>query len=195
MPTPRIDDETVKAKTGRSWHEWFDILENASADKLNHQEIVSLLSRRHDLNDWWSQMVANVYEQHARMHEKHERTGGYEISVSKIFQVDVRMIYDAWSTNEKRRRWLQESPLKITAPTRNKSIRAQWANGQSRLSIDFYSKGENKSQVVVQHMKLPSLKAAEDMQTFWKEKLDALEGMLRKNRKDGTPEQEPTGSD
>jgi uncharacterized protein YndB with AHSA1/START domain len=129
------------------------------------------------------------------MHEQHERTGGYEISVSKIFQVDVRMIYDAWSTNEKRRRWLQESPLKITAPTRNKSIRAQWANGQSRLSIDFYSKGENKSQVVVQHMKLPSLKAAEDMQTFWKEKLDALEGMLRKNRKDGTPEQEPTGSD
>jgi hypothetical protein len=195
MPTTRIDDETVKAKTGRSWHEWFDILENASADKLNHQEIVNLLSRRHDLNDWWSQMVAKVYEQHARIHEQHERAEGYEISVSKTFQVDVRIIYDACFTDEKRRRWLQESPLKITASTRNKSIRAQWANGQSRLSIDFYSKGENRSQVVVQHMKLPSLKAAEDMQTFWKEKLDALEETVRKNRKDGTPEQEPARSD
>jgi hypothetical protein len=195
MPTTRIDDETVKAKTGRSWHEWFDILENASADKLNHQEIVNLLSRRHDLNDWWSQIVANVYEQHARIHEQHERTEGYEISVSKTFQVDVRIIYDAWFNDEKRRRWLQESPLKITASTRNKSIRAQWANGQSRLSIDFYSKGENRSQVVVQHMKLPSLKAAEDMQTFWKEELNTLEETLRKNKKDGTPEQEPARSD
>jgi hypothetical protein len=195
MATRRIDDETVRAKTGRSWHEWFDILEKASADRLNHQEIVNLLSRRHDLNDWWSQMIANVYEQHARIHEQYERAEGYEISVSKTFQVDVKIIYNAWFTDEKRRRWLQESPLKMTATTRNKSIRAQWANGQSRLSIDFYSKGENRSQVVVQHMKLPSLKAAEDMQTFWKEKLDALEGMLRKNRKDGTPEQEPARSD
>ena len=153
MPTTRIDDETVKAKTGRSWHEWFDILEKASADKLNHQEIVNLLSRQHDLNDWWSQMVANVYEQHARIHEQHKRAAGYEISVSKTFQIDVRIIYDAWFTDEKRRRWLQESPLKITTSTQNKSIRAQWATGKSRLSIDFYSKGENRSQVVVQHMK------------------------------------------
>ena len=195
MPTTRIDDETVKAKTSRSWHEWFDILENASADKLNHQEIVSLLSRRHDLNDWWSQMVAQVYKQHTRIHEQYERAEGYEISVSKTFQVDVKTIYDAWSTDEKRRRWLQESSLKIIASTRNKSIRAQWANGQSRVSVDFYSKGENRSQVAVQHMKLPSLKAAEDMQTFWKETLDSLEEMLKKNRKGGTPEQEPARSD
>lgn len=195
MPATRIDDETVKAKTGRSWHEWFDLLENASADKLDHQEIVNLLTRRHNLNDWWSQMVAKVYEQHARIHEQYERAEGHEISVSKTFQVDVKIIYDAWFTDEKRRRWLQESPLKITASTRNKSIRAQWANGQSRLSIDFYSKGENRSQVVVQHMKLPSLKAAEDIQTFWKEKLDALEEMLRKNKKGGTPEHEPARSD
>jgi len=188
MPTTRIDDETVKAKTGRSWHEWFDILEKASADKLNHQEIVSFLSRRHDLNDWWSQMVANVYEQHARIHEQYERAEGYEISVSKTFQVDVKIIYDAWFTEEKRRRWLQESPLKITASTRNKSIRAQWANGQSKLSIDFYSKGENRSQVIVQHMKLPSLKDAEDMQTFWKEKLNTLEETVRKNSKGAAPE-------
>ena len=195
MATRRIDDETVRAKTGRSWHEWFDILEKASADRLNHQEIVNLLSRRHDLNDWWSQMIANVYEQYTRTHEQHERAEGHEISVSKTFQVDVKTIYDAWSTDEKRRSWLQESPLKITASTRNKSIRAQWANGQSRLSIDFYSKGENRSQVVIQHMRLPSLKAAEDMQTFWKDKLSTLEETVRKNRKDAAPEQEPARSD
>ena len=195
MPSPRIDDETVKAKTGRSWHEWFDILENASADKLNHQEIANLLSRRHDLNDWWSQMVAQVYKQHTRIHEQYEQTEGFEISVNKTFQIDVRTIYAAWVTDEKRRRWLQESPIKITAATRNKSIRAQWADGQSRLSIDFYSKGENRSQVVVQHMNLPSLKAAEDMQTFWKEKLNTLEETLRENRKGEAPEQEPARSD
>lgn len=195
MPTTRIDDEMVKAKTGKNWHEWFDILENASADKLDRQKIASLLISRYDLNDWWSQMIANVYEQHVQKHEQYKRTEGHEISVSKTFQVEVKTLYEAWLTEHKRCRWLQESPLKITAPTRNKSIKAQWENGQSRLNIDFCSKGDNASQVVVQHLELPDLKTAEDMQTFWKERLDALEEMFRENRKNEAPKKEHAKSD
>ena len=37
---PRMSDEAVKAKTGKTWKEWFAILDQAGAIKLTHQEIV-----------------------------------------------------------------------------------------------------------------------------------------------------------
>lgn len=184
MPTTRIGDETVLAKTGKTWHEWFEVLERASAHKLSHQEIVALLSKRHDMNDWWSQMIANAFEQHSSMREQYQRPEGYEISVTKTFPVDVKALFESWSNDEKRRLWLQECPLNVTTSVRNRSLRARWGENESRLSIDFYSKGANKAQVVVQHMKLTSLKDAEDMQLFWKQELSKLEGILKKKNQE-----------
>ena len=64
--------------------------------------------------------------------------------------------------------------------TRNRSIRAQWEDGKSRLSVDFYPKGKDKTQIVVQHSRLDSLEAAEKMQTFWKNQLSKLDELLEK---------------
>lgn len=41
---PRMSDEAVKAKTGKTWKEWFTILDKAGATKMTHQEIVKLLN-------------------------------------------------------------------------------------------------------------------------------------------------------
>ncbi len=40
---PRMSDEAVKAKTGKTWKEWFAILDKAGARKLSHQDIVKYL--------------------------------------------------------------------------------------------------------------------------------------------------------
>jgi hypothetical protein len=34
---PRMSDEAVKAKTGKTWKEWFAILDKAGASELSHQ--------------------------------------------------------------------------------------------------------------------------------------------------------------
>ncbi len=180
MPSLRVGDEAVKEKTGKTWHEWFDILSSNSTNSMSHQGIVAFLGRKYGLSDWWCQMIANAFEQHAGRREQHERPEGYEISVSKTFPVEVKVLFEHWSSVKERSRWLQNSMFKVTASTQNRSLRAEWVDGESRLSVDFSPKDMGKSQVVVQHMKLKSLEDAGKMQAFWKESLARLDDVLKK---------------
>lgn len=180
MPSLRVGDEAVRAKTGKAWHEWFEILNRVSTHDTSHQDIVRLLNTKYGLSDWWSQIVANAFEQHSGTREKYQRPRGYEISVSKTFPVAVGVLYDSWSSEESRIRWLKGFVIQVTTSMRNRSIRAQWQNGESRLSVDFYSKGVDKSQVVVQHVRLKSPEEAERMQLFWKSALERLNEQIKK---------------
>ena len=38
-----MSDEAVKAKTGKTWKEWFAALDKAGATKMGHQDIVKYL--------------------------------------------------------------------------------------------------------------------------------------------------------
>jgi len=180
MPSLHLGDEAVKAKTGKTWHEWFDILGSGSSRNMSHKDMATFLGKQYRLNDWWCQMITNAFEQHAGRREQHQRPEGYEISMSKTFLVDVKILYECWSSVEERCRWLQESSFKITTLTRNRFIRAQWEDGKSVLNVDFYPKGKDKTQVVLQHSRLDSLETAEKMQTFWKNQLSKLDEMLEK---------------
>jgi hypothetical protein len=53
-------------------------------------------------------------------------------------------------------------------------MRMTWKDGKTSLQISFLGKGDGKSQVVVQHSKLPDAKAAAKMKTYWGKALDRL---------------------
>ncbi len=53
-------------------------------------------------------------------------------------------------------------------------MRVTWKDGKTSLEINFYPKGDSKSQIVVQHSKLPDSKAAAKMKTYWGKALDGL---------------------
>ena len=74
--------------------------------------------------------------------------------------------------------WLEEDDLAIRTATPNKSLRATWKDGKTSLEIAFVQKAANKSQVVVQHSKLPDAKTAAKMKTYWRTKLDRLRAAL-----------------
>jgi hypothetical protein len=180
MSSLRVGDEAVKSKTGKTWHEWFDLLSNGSPKNMSHQEIVAFLRKKHGLSDWWCQMIANAFEQHSGRREQYQRVEGYEISLTRNFPVEVKVLFEHWSSAEERSLWLGDSTFKVTTSTENRSLRADWVDGKSRLSVDFSPKGIDKSQVVVQHLKLESPEDAEKMQTFWKESLARLDDLLQK---------------
>ena len=52
------------------------------------------------------------------------------------------------------KKWLVEK-IEITKQTENKSVRAVWSDSATRLSVDLYPRSDTKSQIVVQHLKLP----------------------------------------
>jgi hypothetical protein len=87
-------------------------------------------------------------------------------------------LYEAWTDEKLRRRWLPDAKMEITTATRNKSLRAKWDDGKSRLSVNFYAKGLGKTQAAVDHMKLPNSKESARMKNYWFEALNRLESQL-----------------
>jgi len=169
-----MSDEAVAAKTGKNWKQWFAIIDKAGGQKMTHQEIVKLLNSKHNVGPWWVQMVTVTYEQQTGLRKNHEKPDGFEISVSRTLDVPVSSIYSAFEDENARNSWLAEDGLVVRKATKNKSMRVTWKDGKTSLSINFAAKNKDKSQVVVQHMKLPSATAASRMKTYWVKALDRL---------------------
>jgi len=178
--TPRLSDEAVHAKTGKTWKEWFAILDKAGAKKMTHQEIVKYLNAKQGVGPWWQQMVTATYEQARGLREVHQKPGGYEISVSRTINAPIARLYHAFANDKARNAWLAEDGLAIRKATPNKSMRVTWNDVKTSLEISFLSKSDIKSQVVVQHSKLPNAKASATMKAYWGKALDRLRATLEK---------------
>ncbi|HEV7745154.1 MAG TPA: DUF4287 domain-containing protein [Pyrinomonadaceae bacterium] len=178
--TPRMSDDAVQAKTGKTWKEWFAILDKAGAKKLSHQEIVKYLHAKQGVGPWWQQMVTVNYERARGLRDVHQKPSGYEISVSRTINVPIAKLYHAFANDKARNAWLAEDGLAVRKATANKSMRVTWNDVKTSLEISFLSKGDGKSQVVVQHSKLPNAKASTTMKTYWRNALDRLRASLEK---------------
>jgi hypothetical protein len=172
----RMSDDAVKERTGKTWAEWFKILDKAGAKKLPHKEISSYLKKEQGVGPWWCQMVAVAYEHERGIREKYQKCDGeFSASGSRTLNVPLSLAYEAWVNEESRRGWLGTSDLEISTATPSKSIRGKWGKGSSRLSVNFYGKGAKKCQVAVDHMKLNSSKECANMKTFWFDALNRLQ--------------------
>jgi alkylated DNA nucleotide flippase Atl1/uncharacterized protein YndB with AHSA1/START domain len=175
----RISDAVVKEKTGKTWAQWFRVLDRAGAEKKTHKEIVAWIRERNpEVNAWWQQMLTTGYEQNRGLRDKHEKPAGYEISGNRTIAAPVSAVFKAWKDRRVRNRWLPDGEIEIRKATANKSMRITWSDGTSDVSVNFYSKGRGKTQVSVQHGKLTSATKAARMKTFWSGKLDGLKDLL-----------------
>src|SRR6185295_15856082 len=123
---PRMSDIAVKAKTGKNWKDWFSILDKAGARKMNHQEIVKLVSEKYDVGPWWRQMVTVTYEQARGLREKHQKPAGYQISVSRTVNAPLAKLYKSFANAKSRSSWLGENGLIVRTATLDKSMRVTW---------------------------------------------------------------------
>ena len=174
-----ISSAAVRAATGQAWAQWLAVLDKAKAAKMPHRDIARLLSTKHKLPDWWSQMVAVGYEQARGLRVKHQKPDGFEISVTKTMAAPVDRAFAAWRDGGIREKWLPRTPLTVRKATPHKSIRILWPDG-STLSVNFWPKGSLKCQVVPQHAKLATPEVAEKMKAYWAEKLEVLRLFLEK---------------
>src|SRR3954471_9881640 len=151
-----IGSAAVERATGKTWNQWLRILDHERAASMAHGEIAELLSTRHGVADWWSQMVTVGYEQARGLRQKHQRPDGYSVSVSKTVGVSVGDLYRAWAKAGVRARWLGDFPLEVRRATRGKSMRITWAprDAATHLDVNFLMKGTRKAQVAVEHAKL-----------------------------------------
>jgi uncharacterized protein YndB with AHSA1/START domain len=172
-----VSSEAVQAKTGKNWAEWFAILDAAGAQAMPHPQIAYYLQEQHGVPDWWCQMVTVGYEQARGLREVHQKTDGFTANGSKTLAVPIAALYDAWADDTRRAAWLGEVGLTVRKATPDKSLRIAWSDG-SNLDVNLYAKGEGKSQVSIQHSKLPDAETAARMKAFWGAALDRLKAYV-----------------
>src|SRR5262245_2249083 len=148
--TKTTSDAAVQAKTGKTWPEWFAIMDKAGCATMNHKEIVAYLVKEHDVGPWWQQMVTVAYERARGIRVLHQKVGGFSISRSKTFAVPVAVAFKAWSDAKTRGRWLKEPGLVIRTAMVNKSMRITWSGGKTSIAVGFIPKGDAKCQVALE---------------------------------------------
>ena len=174
---PEVGDAAVAARTGKTWAEWFALLDAAGAQALDHKGIVALVHDRFGLDDgWWCQSVTVSYERARGKRQLYEKADGFSANASVTLSVPLTTLYAAWTDEAIRARWLA-APLAVRKATPERSLRATWADG-TNLAVMFYAKGVGKSQVAVQHARLPDATAVAVLKVFWKERLAALKALL-----------------
>jgi hypothetical protein len=173
-----ISDEAVKARTGKTWAQWFALLDKAGAQKLSHKEIARYVHDMLHCPPWWSQMITVGYEQERGLREKHETPEGYQTSASKTLNVPVVAAFEAWIDDKMRNRWLPKAPLTIRKATPHKPLRITWNDGNSNVDVGLFSKGDAKCQVAVEHSKLKNARASAAMKKYWAEALVSLQKLV-----------------
>ncbi len=174
-----MSDDAVRAKTGRTWAEWVETLDAVDAASKPHKEIAEHVHAEHGVPGWWAQTVTVGYERIKGLREiGQRRSGAYEANKSKTLSVPLAALYRAFSDKRIRNRRLPGAELTVRTATPEKSMRITWEEDGTSVEVYFYAKGKEKSQVALQHRKLPSKAAAEKRKKFWAERLTALAELL-----------------
>jgi uncharacterized protein YndB with AHSA1/START domain len=175
---PGVSDEKIAAKTGYGWREWVRMLDADGAAKMKHRDIAELIASKYGVEMWWTQTVTVGYERIKGLREVGQRRSGeYEVSRTKTFNVPVSVLFDAWANDTIRRQWLDAVDAKVRKATKPKSVRLQWPDGPI-IVVGFTAKGSAKSTVAVTHPKLPDRAAMEKAKKYWTGRLQALSSVL-----------------
>ncbi len=171
-----MSDAALKAKTGRTWDQWFTLLDKAGAAKMTHGAIAKLVATRHKIPGWWAQAVTVGYERARGLRKVNETLAGFRTGVSRTLDAGMDAAFGAWDNAKTRAALLKE---KVDLSTRNpgKNLRFAWKVG--RVEVRFVVKSPKKTQVTVDHTGLKSESQVDKFKTQWSETMDKLGDKLR----------------
>jgi hypothetical protein len=186
QPSPATDyarlagrsDEIMKARTGCTWERWVKALDHVRAYEWTHTDIARYVSEKYKIPGWWSQSVTVGYERIKGLRAIGQRRGGaWEASKSRTYAAPVDTIFRAFHDPRRRSRWMTGAKPTVRSATPGKSMRMAWPDGTTVIVL-FTAKGAAKSQVAIQHEKIPDKATAVQMKAYWAERLDALGEMV-----------------
>ena len=171
-------DATIKQNTGCTWERWVRALDHAKAHTWPHRDIARYVQEKYKVNGWWAQSVTVGYERIKGLRAiGQRRSGAFEASKSRTFPVPLARLYRAFRDARTRARWLPGVKLTVRSASPEKYMRITWPD-ETSVVVGFLSKGADKSQVAIQHEKLPDQAAATRSKQYWAERLDFLGQVL-----------------
>ena len=123
----------MRAATGRSWDEWFALLDEWGARDRPHKEIAAWLRSRGDISGWWSQSVTVTYEQARGIRAPGQMADGFAITASKTIAAPLEIVMHAVNDPDERERWLPGAEMHRRKTTAARSARYDWEDGATRV--------------------------------------------------------------
>ena len=182
QPWLATSDERIRERTGRGWEEWFDLLDEWGAAERTHREIARWVADQLGIGPlvWDAQAITSSYERARGLREVGETEQGFAVSATRTVAVPVERLFDAVVDEARRRSWLPDGELSERTATRPRSARFDWGDGTSRVIVAFDAKGEQKSTMALQHVRLADGDEAERMKAYWRERVAALKEELER---------------
>lgn len=198
----RISTEAVKKATGKSWGEWFAVLDKERASEMPHKEIVRLLREKGYMeNSWWCQTVAGEYEKaRGRRVVGETLSAGFEIGVQRTVAVSPQQAWEFISRPAGIEIWLGAVPgLQLTggqsyqttdgargeirSMNPGRSLRLTWqpAHRQSPSTLQVrIVPAAKKTSIRFHQEKLAGEREREQMHRHWQQVLIRLQAELMK---------------
>ena len=189
----------VKSATGKTWDEWFSILDKRGGIAKGRRDINNYLYAECKLDLWWCATINVEYEAARGAVEKDGRAKGYMICVTKTIAAPVDKAYEAWATAEGLNRWFSKKNKAAVADggsysnadgdtgvfkrvRKNKDLRFTWENpahtSPTLVDVVFQDKGKGKTGVMIAHDRIQNREEADGLREGWGQALDRLKALL-----------------
>src|SRR5215211_262037 len=175
---PGVSDAAVQRATGKSWDEWFALLDAWQGTTHNHTEIARHVHETYGIDGWWAQSVTVGYERARGMRALHERPDGFSMNASKTFPVPVERLFAAFVEHDERERWLEAVELRPRTSQPPRSARFDVLPGETRLAVTFVAKGPQKAAAQLQQDRLANAEDVARWKALWKEQLGHLAAVM-----------------
>lgn len=179
LPGLVCSDERIRARTGRGWEAWFELLDSWDAESLDHTSLARKVAAElgaHILA-WDTQAVTTSFERSRGRRAEGERVGrdGIVASVSKTLAARAEDVFTAFVDPSRRAGWLPG--VALTERTVTKPIRARFdvGDGPTRLFVTFTQKGDDRCTVALEESRLPSGRARDERKAHWRAALASLQ--------------------
>ncbi|MBW6463554.1 MAG: hypothetical protein SCJ94_10655 [Bacillota bacterium] len=173
-----ISVQAVCESTGRSWDEWFTVLNKEKAEELSHNDIFQLLNDVYNVPGWWAQSITVEYERHIGRRKVGQISDGYfHVSKSKTLNGDIDRVFTAWQNYVHDNQ--EFNGIAFSSEPRE-SITGKWRywrvnlSDGSRVVVSVGIKTDTKSTLTITSEKLAEEEAIERWKGYWKEYLHGL---------------------
>lgn len=190
-------DERVLAATGRSWFDWFALLDERGAAETDHKGIVAIVREAGGANAWWQQAVTVGFEKARGLRSVVGETAdaGFQVGVRRTVDVPAAVAWAYLVEGHGRERWLgataalpsekgatyrlddgTSGEIRSTRPGRRLRLTLQRPGeaAATTLQLTIQAK-DDRSIVALHHERLPDEEARATMKAHWTGVLDALQ--------------------
>ena len=176
---PVVTHADVKKKTGRTWQEWFALLDRDGAAKLDRRQITRIVASKYGIGLWWRRTIAKAYERSGAALGAAQEPGSDPVAgPSRATQPPTRAhsatIYDIEPrAHPVTSRTLGSRPAPGTISNRHGA-----SVGNVDVSGDRFEAVHSESDGVADSIR--DVRPVRKMRAFWKARVESLQKSLAK---------------